>query len=94
MKLTFSNAKQLKQIWKPNFFGLQGFFLPYDQKFYLGQELEISFVVNEQDWGIAQIKVVWQNIYGQDNEITPKGTFLKIKTVDDKLKTQLNSIKD
>lgn len=90
MKLTFSNTKQLNRAWKPDFLGLQGFLLPRDQNLELGQELEINLVVNKQECGSANAKVTWQNLYGQNSELTPRGIFIALTSADSKLRHQLN----
>jgi len=89
MKLTFASAKQLSQVWRQDFLGLQGFLLPGEQSLQLGQELEVTLLVNEQHWGSGRAKVIWQNVYAQDSELTPKGTFLALTVTDSKLQKQL-----
>ncbi len=88
-KLKITSIDDLRKMWKEDFLGVKGFFCPGTQNLNIREEVEIVLEINNEMKGKAKTKVVWQNFYGDANEFTPRGTFLKLISADDYLKKAL-----
>ncbi len=89
MKVRLCSKKDLLKIWKDDFLGNRGFFLPGESKFSLGEEIELAFETDNESLGKARACVVWQNIYGRISEFTPRGTFLRVISMDPELEKNI-----
>ncbi len=89
MKIRLSSRGDLMRIWKDDFLGNRGFFLPGEGKFSVGEEMEVTFEVEGKEVGKAKVYVAWQNLYGRVGELTPRGTFLRVMTMDEGLERSL-----
>ncbi len=89
MKVRLASRGDLLKIWKEDFLGNRGFFLPGEEKFALGEEMDLVLEVDNVEIGKAKVCVAWQNLYGKVSEFTPRGSFLKIINMDSDLEKTL-----
>lgn len=92
MHLKFSKPKDFASIWRSDFLGQKGFFLPGQRKLPLSRELEVELVVAGESWGTAQTVVSWINQYGNASEMTPQGVFLQLIKADSELERRIKDL--
>lgn len=91
MELRLSTVNDFLKIWKKNFLGQQGFFIPGKKIFSLGQELSITISIGDETWGSAQVLPVWANPFGPASVDLPRGTFLKIIRTEKSLQHKISN---
>ncbi|MFP4083784.1 MAG: hypothetical protein ACOCPS_01210 [Desulfonatronovibrio sp.] len=91
MELRLTTVNDFLKIWKKDFLGHQGFFIPGEKCFPLGQELTINISIADQAWGSAQVLPVWANLFGPASPDLPRGTFLKIIRTDKNLEQKISN---
>ncbi len=91
MELRLSKINDFLKIWKNDFLGHQGLFIPGEKCFPLGQELTISISIESEIWGSALVIPVWSNLYGPVSPDLPRGTFLKIIRAEKNLQLKISS---
>ncbi len=91
MELRLSTLNDFLKIWKKDFLGHQGLFIPGEKCFPLGQEISISISIENESWGSAQVLPVWANICGPVSAELPRGTFLKIVRAEKNLQQKISN---
>jgi Tfp pilus assembly protein PilZ len=92
MELRLSGVGDFLKIWKKDFLGQQGFFIPGDKNFALGQEFTLSISIDGESWGSAQVLPVWSNQFGPVSADTPRGTFLRLIRAEKNLQQKIGSV--
>ena len=92
MNLKFSKRKDFASIWRSDFLGQKGFFLPGQRKLDLSKEMEVELVVAGESWGTAQVVVSWINQHGNTSEMTPQGVFLQLIKADKELERKIQDL--
>lgn len=90
MELRLTTTNDFLKIWKQDFLGHQGLFIPGEKAFALGQEMTINICVAGQTWGNALVLPVWANLHGPVSTDLPRGTFLKIIRTEKNLQQQIS----
>ncbi|RQD67537.1 MAG: hypothetical protein D5R98_00830 [Desulfonatronovibrio sp. MSAO_Bac4] len=91
MELRLTTINDFLKIWKQDFLGHQGLFIPGEKSFTLGQEMTINICVEGQVWGSALVLPVWANQHGPVSTDLPRGTFLKIIRTEKNLQQQISN---
>lgn len=94
MRLAFPTFAQLKQVWREDFLGQRGVFLPPKYDLPLGQEVELDVEVCGEKWGRARLVPVWKNQHGPQSDHLPLGVFLRVLFAEDALERQLCVLTD
>lgn len=92
MELRLNSRQDFLKIWKNNFLGRQGLFIPGERDFQLGREMSISLSVEGSSWGTARVIPVWTNQHGPCTREMPRGTFLILVGTCSALRRQLDSL--
>ena len=92
MRLAFPTFAQLKQVWREDFLGQRGFFLPPKYDMPLGQEVELDVEVGGEKWGRARLVPVWKNQHGPQSEHLPLGLFLRLLSAEDGVEQRLGEL--
>lgn len=92
MQLKFNSIKEIASVWKSNFLGHRGFFLPGQKKLKLGQKLDVEVFVEGSSWGKVNLVVVWYNWHGVTTQATPRGVFLRVINAVPEFEKQINNI--
>ncbi|MFW6005325.1 MAG: hypothetical protein ACOCPN_02495 [Desulfonatronovibrionaceae bacterium] len=92
MELRLNSRQDFQKIWKNDFLGQQGLFIPGNRDFQLGREMSISLNVEGSSWGTARVVPVWTNQHGPNTPELPRGTFLILVSVCSRLRQQLDSL--
>ncbi|WP_028573912.1 hypothetical protein [Desulfonatronovibrio hydrogenovorans] len=82
MEIKVASTDDFKKIWKQNFLGQQGFFIPGTREFTLGMKTDLTFSIGKDICGKALLLPVWSNRHGPRNQDLPRGTFLTIIRMD------------
>ncbi len=91
MELRLSGISDFLKIWKKDFLGQQGFFIPGEKSFALGQEFTINISIGSETWGSAQVLPVWSNLSGPVSPDLPRGTFLRIIRAEKDLQQKISN---
>ena len=91
MQLRLGSLKDFVSIWRDDFLGRQGFFLPEKRKFVMGEPFKIDVRVQEEQWGSVEVALAWYNINGMNTEQTPRGVFLALLQADGSFRKKLQS---
>jgi hypothetical protein len=93
MYLKFNKVEDFFKVWKEDFFGQRGLFLPVDKRFGLGQAVSIQIFVKGEDWGKIEVLSVWANIHGPEKEDIPRGIFLRLIKAESEFERKLAAVK-
>jgi hypothetical protein len=92
MNLKFSKSKDFASIWRRDFLGQKGFFLPGQRNLPLSKEMEVELMVAGESWGTAQVVVSWSNQHGNASDLTPHGVFLQLLKADRELERRIKDL--
>ncbi len=90
MELRLPSNNDFVKIWKKDFLGHQGFFIPGEKFFPLGQEFTLTISIENETWGSALVQPVWSNLFGPVSADLPKGTFLKMIRAEKNLQQKIS----
>ena len=91
MQLRLGSLKDFVSIWRDDFLGKQGFFLPEKRKFVMGEPFKMEICVQGEAWGTVEVALAWYNAHGMNNEQTPRGAFLALVHGDGAFRKRLQS---
>ncbi len=91
MELRLTSLNDFLKIWRKDFLGTEGLFIPGEKVFPLGQQIGLTISIANETWGKAQVLPVWSNLFGPVSADLPRGTFLKIIRADKNLLEKISS---
>jgi Tfp pilus assembly protein PilZ len=91
MQLRLGSLKDFVSIWRDDFLGMQGFFLPEKRKFVMGESFSMDIRVQDEEWGSVEVALAWHNAHGMNTEQTPRGAFLALVHADGSFRKKLQS---
>ena len=91
MQLRLGSLKDFVSIWRDDFLGKQGFFLPGRRDFEFGKTVKMDIRVQGEEWGTVEVALAWFNAHGMNSEQTPRGAFMALVHADGAFRKKLQS---